>query len=105
MPEEILAPPEKPEKPKKVLETLSPLADVVSRLDAQDILCIGHNALYLVLRRGELEAVKDGSKTLITIESLKRYQAARPRAVFMAPPPPRSTSTPTLRRRRRKARA
>ena len=90
--------------PEEILDTLSPLADVVTRLKAQEILCIGHNSLYAALRRGELVAVKDGTKTLITIESLKRYQAARPRAVFMAPPPPRSNS-PAPRRRRRKARA
>jgi hypothetical protein len=86
---------------------LSPLCDVVTRLDAQAILCIGHNTLYEALRNGKLEAVKDGTKTLITIASLKRYQANRARAVFK-PPVPQKNNFETLKRparRRRKARA
>jgi Helix-turn-helix domain len=94
-----------PEQTPVDIDSLSPLADVVTRLDAQAILCIGHNTLYAALRRGELEAVKDGSKTLITIESLKRYQANRPRAVFKPLLEPRLNSVPAPRRRRRKARA
>jgi hypothetical protein len=88
----------------ETLESLSPLVDVVTRLKAQEILCLGHNRLYELLRRGELVALKDGAKTLITIESIRRYQAARPRATFMPPPAPRPNSFP-VRRRRSKARA
>jgi len=81
----------------ETLESLSPLADVVTRLKAQEILCLGHNKLYELLRRGELVALKDGPRTLITIESLKRYQANRPRAVFK----PLTSLPPAPRRRRR----
>ena len=91
--------------PEEILDTLSPLADVVTRLEAQAILCVGHNKLYALLRRGELVAVKDGAKTLITIESLRRYQANRPKATFMPPVEPISgfhTIKPRPTRRRSK---
>jgi hypothetical protein len=92
----------------EILDTLSPLADVVTRLKAQEILCLGHNRLYELLRSGELQAYKDGAKTLVTIESIRRYRAKRPRAIFK-PPVPRKNNFETLdrtaprRRRRRKA--
>jgi len=83
------------------LESLSPLMDAIPRLQAQAVLHMGHNKLYELLRRGELDAVKDGSKTLITIESIRRYQAARPRATFM-PPVPQKNNFETLKRRARR---
>jgi hypothetical protein len=90
------------------IDTLTPLMDAIPRLQAQSILHLGHNKLYALLRRGELEAVKDGPRTLITIESIRRYQAQRPRAVFMPPAPP-ANNFHTLKqkpiRRRSKARA
>jgi hypothetical protein len=81
------------------IDTLPPLMDAVPRLQAQAILCMGHNKLYALLRRGQLEAVKDGPRTLITIESIRAYQAGRPRAVFMPPAPP-SNNFATLKRKR-----
>jgi hypothetical protein len=36
--------------------------------------------VYEAVGRGELDAVKDGNKTLITVESIERYMAAWPRA-------------------------
>ena len=46
--------------------------------------------VYVMLGRGELDAVKDGSRTLITLESIERRQAALPTAKFKSPRPPRS---------------
>lgn len=58
------------------LETLSPLQDVVTRLKAQEILCVGHNTLYEALRRGELEAVKG-----VEVKFMKRDVEQRSRAM------------------------
>jgi hypothetical protein len=66
------------------LDALPPLMDAVPRLDAQAILHVGHNKLYGLLRLGLLDAVKDGARTLITVESIRRYQASRPQATFKA---------------------
>jgi CBS-domain-containing membrane protein len=82
----------------------------VPRLQAQEILHCSHNKLYNLLREGELQALKDGARTLITIQSIRRYQASRPRATFL-PPAPRQNNFHTLKkkrpiqRRRSKARA
>jgi hypothetical protein len=38
------------------------------------------SGLYDAIGRGELDAVKDGSRTLITMASIRRRQAALPRA-------------------------
>ena len=88
------------------LESLPPLMDAVPRLQAQSVLHMGHNKLYGLLRRGELEAVKDGPRTLITVESIRR--ANRPRASFLPPAPPQNNfqtlkkKRPTERRRSRR---
>jgi hypothetical protein len=81
------------------LESLPPLMDHVPRILAQTILHCGHNKLYGLLRRGELDAVKDGPRTLITVESIRRYQANRPRATFQ-PPAPTQNNFHTLKRKR-----
>jgi hypothetical protein len=89
------------------LDSLSPLMDAIPRLQAQAVLHMGHNKLYELLRRGELDAIKDGPRTLITIESIRQYQAARPKAIFK-PPVSQKNNFETLKRptrRRRKARA
>jgi hypothetical protein len=81
------------------LDSLSPLMDAIPRLLAQSVLHMGHNKLYGLLRRGELEAVKDGPRTLITIKSIRRYQANRPRATFL-PPVPAKNNFDTLKSKR-----
>ena len=81
------------------LESLPPLMDAVPRLQAQSVLHMGHNKLYGLLRRGELEAVKDGTRTLITVDSIRRYQASRPRATFL-PPAPKQNNFHTLKKKR-----
>jgi hypothetical protein len=72
-------------------DTLHPLTLSVPRLQAQEILKLGHNKLYTLLRRGELQAVKDGPRTYVTVESIRRYQANRPKATFLPPPPKHNT--------------
>jgi hypothetical protein len=39
----------------------------------------GRNSVYSQIARGEVDAFKDGAKTLITVESIERRQAALPR--------------------------
>jgi hypothetical protein len=80
------------------IDTLHPLKLSIPRLEAQQVLNLGHNKLYGLLRKGELEAVKDGPRTLITIESIKRYQASRPRATFL-PPARQQNNFATLKRK------
>lgn len=53
-----------------------------------------HSGVYELLGSGKLVAVKDGAKTLITLNSIREYSAGLPRAKIK-PPAPR-------RRRRRK---
>jgi hypothetical protein len=58
-----------------------------------------HSTLYEELGRGRLVAIKDGSKTLITVESIQRYMANLP-AAKIKPPRPRRPH-PDRRRRKR----
>jgi hypothetical protein len=48
------------------------------------------SSLYDAISRGELDAVKDGQKTLITLASNRRRQANLPPAKIKPPTPPRS---------------
>jgi len=43
--------------------------------------------VFELLRRGEIEARKLGSRTLVTVESVERFVAALPRAAYRAPRP------------------
>jgi hypothetical protein len=56
---------------------------------AQALLGFGRSKLYEELGKGNLDAVKDGARTLITVESIRRRQASLPRATFKPPKPPR----------------
>jgi excisionase family DNA binding protein len=56
---------------------------------AAEILHVGRSKLYDLLGAGKLEAVKDGTRVLVTVESIRRYQASMPRASFAPPKPPR----------------
>ena len=49
--------------------------------------------LYEEIGLGNLEAVKDGKKTLITVESIERYMRNLPPAVIK-PPQPRAHNKP-----------
>lgn len=68
---------------------LAPLVQAVRLKIAQAVLSIGRSKLYEELGKGNLDAAKDGPRTLITTESILRYQANRPAAVFKKPPQPR----------------
>jgi hypothetical protein len=61
-----------------------------------------HSALYELLGRGELAAIKDGAKTLIVLASIRRYQASLPPAKIRPPIPRRPRrQTPDRKRRMR----
>jgi hypothetical protein len=68
---------------------LASLVKAVPKKKAQAILGMGKTKLYEELGLGNLDAVKDGPRTLITTESILRYQANRPPAVFKRLSPPR----------------
>jgi hypothetical protein len=55
---------------------------VVSVKNAAVICDAGVSTIWEMLARGELDAVKDGGRTKITMESIKRRQANLPRATF-----------------------
>jgi hypothetical protein len=76
---------------------LAPLVKAVPKKKAQAILNMGHTKLYEELGKGNLDAVKDGPRTLITTESILRYQKNRPAAVFKPPGPPRMENLDRLR--------
>jgi hypothetical protein len=57
--------------------------------------------IYECIARGELDAVKDGRRTLLTMESIERYMAALPRAAFK----PLGLPRPGRRRRHSRKRA
>jgi excisionase family DNA binding protein len=52
----------------------------VSVAAAAEILATSRSEIYQKLARGELDAVKDGVRTKITFESVKRVAAALPKA-------------------------
>jgi hypothetical protein len=83
---------------------LAQLVKAVPKKKAQVILNLGHTKLYEELGKGNLAAVKDGPRTLITVESILQYQANRPVAVFKKPPP-RLEGLARLRERHRAERA
>jgi len=52
----------------------------VSVAAAAEILATSRSEIYQRIARGELDAVKDGSRTKITYDSVKRVAAALPKA-------------------------
>jgi excisionase family DNA binding protein len=52
----------------------------VSVADAAEILATSRSEIYQRIARGELDAVKDGARTKITYDSVKRVAAALPKA-------------------------
>jgi hypothetical protein len=88
-----------PESKRALAATLEPYA--VPLREAMRLLGDkSHSTLYELLGRGQLNAVKDGVKTLITLESIRRYSAGLPPAKIK-PPPPRSPHRQTPDRKRR----
>jgi hypothetical protein len=86
-------------EPKQTIATLGPLEPVaVSIPIAQHLLGDkSHSALYELLGRGELDAIKDGTKTLITLESIRARMARLPRAKIKPPAPRRRRRRPRRR--------
>jgi hypothetical protein len=85
---------------------LTSLTKSVKPTVAQAILGIGRSKMYEELGRGNLDAVRDDSRIFITVESIIRYQANRPKATFAQSRRPRSENLAKLpRRRRRKSKA
>jgi hypothetical protein len=66
----------------------------VSIKDAQAITGISRSRVYEAIGNGELDAVKDGDRILVTMASIERRQAALPRA-RIKPPKPRSARRAT----------
>jgi excisionase family DNA binding protein len=56
------------------MEQLEPI--FVSVSEAKRLLSIGHTRIYELMNAGAIEKVKDGGKTLIPYESVKRYAAS-----------------------------
>ena len=54
----------------------------VSIKEAERLTGLCRTSIYLAVGRGELEAVKDLSKTKITYASIKRREASLPRVKF-----------------------
>src|SRR5260370_38773534 len=52
---------------------------------------VRRSRIYEAIGRGELDAVKDGERTLITMASIERRQSALPKAKIAAPKPPPRT--------------
>ena len=52
--------------------------------DAAKILGIGRSTIFNLLARGELTALKLGTRTLITTAELERYLASLPQAEYHA---------------------
>jgi hypothetical protein len=68
---------------------------------AQRALNCGKTKLHDLLGLGLLDAVKNGPRTEITVESIRRYQASMPRATFKLPNPPRLEDLDRLHRKQR----
>jgi hypothetical protein len=59
-----------------------------------------YSSIYEAIGRGELDAIKDGGKTLLTTESIERYMRSLPPAKIK-PPRPRRPNSDQRRRRKR----
>jgi excisionase family DNA binding protein len=69
---------------------LQPTQLCYSPVEAAKNLGIGRSTVFNLLARGELKAVKLGTRTLISAEELQRYLASLPKAEFHAHIGPRA---------------
>jgi hypothetical protein len=83
------------------LHSFHPLRASVPKPEAMHVLNIGKTKLRDEVALGKLDAVKNGPRTEITVESIKRYQAAMPRVTFTPPPPPRMEALDRLHAKQR----
>ena len=72
---------------------------------ACEVLHRGRSKVFELLGQGELEGVRDGNRTLVTVASIRRYQAKMPPAVFKQPSPPRLENLDRLHAKQREERA
>lgn len=77
---------------------LVPLIHSLKLKTACAVLNRSRASLYELIGLGRLDAVKNGTNTEITVESIRRYQANMPRANIKAPTPKTRAA-----RKRRKA--
>jgi hypothetical protein len=70
-----------------ITTSFHPLKKSVPLRDGMAALNVGRSKAYELLALGLLEAVKNGMRTEITVESIRRYQASMPRATYKAPKP------------------
>lgn len=61
------------------------LEELYTIKEAGGVLKRSRSAMYLMLGRGDLAAVKIGAKTLIKRSELERFLAAAPKAVVLGP--------------------
>jgi excisionase family DNA binding protein len=64
-------------------DTIKPIT--VSVQECARIIGISRSMIYEAIGQGELDAVKDGDRTLVTMTSIERRQAALPRAKIKPP--------------------
>jgi excisionase family DNA binding protein len=69
---------------------MSPAPLCYSPVEAAKVLSLGRSTIFNLLARGELVAVKLGTRTLISTEELQRYLASLPKAEFHAHTGPRA---------------
>lgn len=63
------------ERPRRPSQETLPEPIFTSIKGGQSFLSVGHSKIYELAGRGEIELVKLDGKSLLTIESLKRYAA------------------------------
>jgi hypothetical protein len=85
-----------------VADFIAKLTVAVPKPIAQAILHIGKTRLHDLLGDGKLDGVKNGPRTEITVESIKRYQAAMPPARFAPSKPPRLDDLDRLHQKQRR---
>jgi hypothetical protein len=84
-----------------LLHSFHPLRASVPKPEAMHVLNIGKTKLRDEVSLGNLDAVKNGPRTEITVESIKRYQANMPRVTFKPPGPPRLENLDQLHEKQR----
>jgi hypothetical protein len=89
------------------LESLGPLRPFAVPIPTAQVL-LGNKAkseVYKAGGNGLLDFVKDGSKTLITVDSIVRYCARKMKPARINPVPPKRKPSPAERTKRREAAA